>query len=158
MNMLVGMLDQKPWTVGREVHFFHKPNGDLIPSQVVNIMALRHSQGEMKANFAFFGSERCCGFELSRQVKRGETGHITADNMAGTPSLHWEWTKKQRKHKLKPMLGLTSNVVQKVEPGHWQPLRQASAPPRAKLQFYVLLRSEAFCHRPSQNTRTRLIA
>jgi hypothetical protein len=34
-----------------------------------------------------------------------------------SPSLRWAWTKKQRKHKLKPVLGLTPNVVQKVEPG-----------------------------------------
>jgi len=34
-----------------------------------------------------------------------------------SPSHRWAWTKKQRKHKLKPVLGLTPNVVQKVEPG-----------------------------------------
>lgn len=37
-----------------------------------------------------------------------------------SPSLRWAWTKKQRKHKLKPVLGLTPNVVQKVEPGHYR--------------------------------------
>ena len=50
-----------------------------------------------------------CGAELS----------IPSSGRA-SPSLHWEWTKKQRKPKLKPMLGLTPNVVQKVEPGHEQ--------------------------------------
>jgi hypothetical protein len=33
-----------------------------------------------------------------------------------SPSLHWEWTKKQRKHKLKPMLGLTHQWSRKVIP------------------------------------------
>ncbi len=32
------------------------------------------------------------------------------------PSLHWAWTKKQRKHKLKPMLGLTNQWSRKLSP------------------------------------------
>jgi transposase InsO family protein len=33
-----------------------------------------------------------------------------------SPSLHWEWTKKQRKPKLKPMLGLTQQWSRKLSP------------------------------------------
>jgi hypothetical protein len=32
------------------------------------------------------------------------------------PSLHWAWTKKQRKHKLKPTLGLTNQWSRKLSP------------------------------------------
>jgi hypothetical protein len=42
------------------------------------------------------------------------------DSPARFAARSWAWTKKQRKHKLKPVLGLTPNVVQKVEPGHWR--------------------------------------
>src|SRR5512137_2516717 len=37
-----------------------------------------------------------------------------------TPSLRWEWTRNRRKHRLKPVLGLTLDVDQKVESGHRQ--------------------------------------
>ena len=33
-----------------------------------------------------------------------------------SPSLHWAWTKNKRKHKLKPVLGLTNQWSGKVNP------------------------------------------
>ena len=74
------------------------------------------------------------GGRLSAEIQRdqtaqsaglGDPGEVCGAELSmpssgrASPSLHWEWTKIQRKHKLKPVLGLTPNMVQKVDPGQY---------------------------------------
>lgn len=71
----------------------------------------------------------CGGGRLPEEIQRGqaaqpaglrEPGGVCGAELSipssgrAPPSLHWEWTKKQRKHKLKTMLGLTHQWSRKL--------------------------------------------
>ena len=88
------------------------------------------------------------GGRLPAEIQSGETtqpaglrksGGVCSTELSipssgrASPSLRWEWTKKQRNHKLKPMLGLTNQWSRKVNP------LTSNDNPAGRLQLGVLM-------------------
>ena len=94
-----------PWTV---------PGRMLEPGTTVDTDGSTGGSGRLPAEIQ--------SAEATQPVGLPKPGNVCGPELSipssgrASPFLRWEWTKNKRKHKLKPMLGLTNQWSRKLSP------------------------------------------
>ena len=90
------------------------PGRMLEPGTAVDIDGSTGGGGRLPAEIQRDQTAQSAGLRESGAVCGAELSMPSSGRAA--PALHWAWTKNKRKHKLKPMLGLTNQWSRKLSP------------------------------------------